>query len=355
MSSQPPVDDSTPEKGAVGPSAPNPGARSADDTLPPVQPPTIGFLLQLFFIPLIIVTAIVLVWGMFSWLAHMGSNPRDLVKDLRAMNDASWQSAYRLSEDLRNPEYAELKKDKELAGELAKLLEEHLDDARLDKSRLDMRVYLCRALGEFELVSVANVLARAASQETDVKEIAVRRSAIEGLATLAGNIGEGEIRDHEAAMKALFAASKERDTSDEAGKRDAIRSAAAYALGVIGGKEPLERLSQLLVDAKPNVRFNAATGLARHGDVRCLAVLIDMLDPNSETGVEGNLKEGLKIRQKLVILTSAIFAASRMVDAPKGEDLGDLEDALQKLIDSKKPRAIRVKAKEALIVLRRYK
>jgi hypothetical protein len=84
-------------------------------------------------------------------------------------------------------------------------------------------------------------------------------------------------------------------------------------------------------------------------------VLIDMLDPNSETGVEGNLKEGLKIRQKLVILTSAIFAASRMVDAPKGEDLGDLEDALQKLIDSKKPRAIRVKAKEALIVLRRYK
>ena len=50
--------------------------------LPPVQPPTSGFLLQLFFIPMVIVLIIVVVWMLFSWLAHKGATPRELVKEL---------------------------------------------------------------------------------------------------------------------------------------------------------------------------------------------------------------------------------------------------------------------------------
>jgi len=345
-------DESTLSKGAPDPSG---DSRLGGDALPPVQPPTVGFLLQLFFIPLIIVSAIVLVWGMFSWLAHMGSDPRDLVKDLRAMNDASFQRAYQLSEYLRNPEYADLRRDEELAGELVDLLQEQLTEGRFDKRRIDMRIYLCRALGEFELIFVAEVLTEAATLERDPKEIDVRRSAIEGLATLAGHVGAEKIRSDEEVMKALLDASREREASGESQDRDAIRSTAAYALGVIGGDESRERLHQLQVDSNPNVRFNAATGLARHCDVRCLPVLVDMLDPDSETGIAEDLKDGLRVRQKLAILTNAIFAAARMVDAPKGDDLGLLENALQKLIDSDKPRAIRVKAKEALIVVRRRK
>ncbi len=49
-----------------------------DQQLPPVKPPSPAFLMQLFFIPLIIVTIIVMVWLMFSWLAHMGTKPEQL-------------------------------------------------------------------------------------------------------------------------------------------------------------------------------------------------------------------------------------------------------------------------------------
>jgi hypothetical protein len=40
--------------------------------LPPVEAPSAGFLLQLFFIPMVIVTIIVSIWAMFSWLVHLG-------------------------------------------------------------------------------------------------------------------------------------------------------------------------------------------------------------------------------------------------------------------------------------------
>lgn len=328
-------------------------SHSADDALPPVQAPSAGFLLQLFFIPLIIVASIVMVWGMFSWLAHMGSDPKDLVKGLKALDDASWQRAYQLSEHLRNPEYDNLKRDPELAGELVDLLESELKDGRLDKARINLRIYLCRALGEFELDSVTDVLVEAATTERDVKEIAVRRSAIEGLATLASHVGNEKMRSHESAMKVLIDSCNERSSSGDLPERDEIRSTAAFALGVIGGGQAQDRLALLLADANHNVRFNAATGLARHGDQRCLSVLIGMLDPASRAGIDDELDDGLKRRQKLTILTNGIFAASRMVTASKGNDLQSLEDALQHLIDSDENRAIRTKAKEALIILRR--
>jgi hypothetical protein len=330
-------------------------ARSADDSLPPVQAPNASFLLQLFFIPLIIVAAIVLVWGMFSWLAHMGTDPKDLVKDLRAMNDSSWQRAYQLSEHLRNPEYAELKRDQGLADDLIELLDEELDDGQLDRARINLRIYLCRALGEFELANVADVLSKAAVIERDIKEVAVRRSAMEGLATLANHVGAEKIRDHEGAMQSLLDASHERSTGADETSRNEIRSTTAFAMGVIGGAEALDRLTELLDDSEPNVSFNAATGLARNGDRRCVPILVEMLDPDSQEGVEKDLEEGQQVRQKLVILTNAIMAASRLRDAPSDQNLKPLEDALQRLIDSDPPRAVRYQAQEAKNILRARK
>ena len=79
-----------------------------------------------------------------------------------------------------------------------------------------------------------------------------------------------------------------------------------------------------------------------------------MLDPESDAGIEPKLAEGLKLRQKLTILTNGIFAASRMLNSATSTDLEPLNTALQKLVDSDQNRAIRTKAKEAIIVLRRH-
>ena len=46
-----------------------------DDALPPVEPPSAAFLVQLFVVPLTIVACgLFVVWG-FYWLAQMGNDP----------------------------------------------------------------------------------------------------------------------------------------------------------------------------------------------------------------------------------------------------------------------------------------
>ena len=55
--------------------------RGNGKSLPPVSPPTGTFILQLFLIPLMIVTIVVVLWLLFSWVAHMGrDNASDLVR-----------------------------------------------------------------------------------------------------------------------------------------------------------------------------------------------------------------------------------------------------------------------------------
>jgi hypothetical protein len=60
-----------------------PSTLSPNDALPPVEPPSAGFILQLFVIPGVIVTIIVLVWLLFNWLAQMGNDPQAYVDGKR--------------------------------------------------------------------------------------------------------------------------------------------------------------------------------------------------------------------------------------------------------------------------------
>src|SRR5436190_6234681 len=101
-----------------------------DEALPHVTPPAAGFILQLFFIPLVIVSIIVMVWLLFSWLAQMGNDPKDLVRDLKKPNDARWQKALTLADLLRNKQYEHVKHDESMAQELADLLDAQLEEAR---------------------------------------------------------------------------------------------------------------------------------------------------------------------------------------------------------------------------------
>jgi hypothetical protein len=39
---------------------------SPDDALPPVEPPSAGFIIQLFVVPGIIVVVVVMIWVMFN-------------------------------------------------------------------------------------------------------------------------------------------------------------------------------------------------------------------------------------------------------------------------------------------------
>ena len=178
---------------------------SPNDTLPPVEVPTAGFILQLFIIPAIIVVIIATVWLLFSWVAHLGSSPEKLVQDLVRGGDHSWQTAWNLAKELQKPGNAGFRQNQELASRLATLLQDTLEvpyptgnspqDQSERKAAIQSRVFLCRALGEFELSLVIPALAAAAKREDYVAQSAddfgdnyVRQSAIEAIAVLAQNV-----------------------------------------------------------------------------------------------------------------------------------------------------------------------
>src|SRR5688572_2382537 len=73
--------------------------------LPPVEAPTATFILQLFLIPLLIVSIVVLLWLLFSWIAHMGrDNAAELARAVERGDKSSWQRAYELADLLRSPD-----------------------------------------------------------------------------------------------------------------------------------------------------------------------------------------------------------------------------------------------------------
>ena len=370
-------------------------SRATVESLPPVAPPTGTFILQLFLIPLLIVTIVVVLWLMFSWVAHMGrDNAGDLAKAIIRDDTASWQRAYELADLLRSPDpkYAGLRQDTELAKALADFLDRDLKqplERQGDqlpftrrtgtysgsqapqgsdrRARVMRRMYLCRSLGSFAVQDGLPVLLKAARQETDPVEVQVRFSAIEAISTLADNCGPQALRDNPDVMEALLAASREPDdtTPPPPPANDGeptlyrphaeLRAVAAYSLGVIGGEEATERLEQMLHDTYPNARYNAATGLARMGNAKCERVLREMLDPTNAVAIKDEVNPNDQACKRTTVLLNGIKATLHLAEANRGADLTTLTAELDKLIGSPLESVTieRSKVKNAAIEVRR--
>src|SRR5580693_10665223 len=62
--------------------------------LPPLEPPSAGFIMQLFVIPALIVLAVVVVWAFFGKIAASEEDWRVLVEDIRNTNEhRRWRGA----------------------------------------------------------------------------------------------------------------------------------------------------------------------------------------------------------------------------------------------------------------------
>jgi HEAT repeat protein len=166
----------------------------------------------------------------------------------------------------------------------------------------------------------------------------------------AQNNDPATFRDDLSVMGPLLAASHERmrDDGSEPGRNE-LRSAAAFTLGVIGGDAALNRLRYLLGDSFPNVRYNAATALCRHGDVSALPVLLEMLDPESAAC------RAADSAKRVLVLTNGIRAASELAEKNATAGLEPLLGALRKIADgelaqfpSRVRREIHIHAKKSL-------
>lgn len=317
---------------------------SPDEALPPVEPPNAGFILQLFIVPGVIVVVVVMIWVMFSWLAQKGNDSDAFVRALGRNNEARWQAAFNLANALRgerNSTDAPLKNDSKLASQLAEILDGEIEAGSLDNNSLTLRIYLCRALGEFRVADALPTLIKAAATERDPKEADVRRAAVEGIALAASNATDRAAFTNNASLQAaLLKAAEDSDPR--------MRTVAAVALGVVGGPQNVEKLHAMLKDFNIDVRYNAAARLATLGDAASVEVLAEMLDQSEKAGVDIEKEPQMRQYKRDLININALRAAGQLAEKNRQADLSPLQAAIEKLLAGDVAGEIRIEATSAL-------
>ncbi len=281
-----------------------------DDSLPPVEPPSAAFLVQLFLVPGIIVAIIVCVWLAFHWLAHLGNDPQAYVRTLRRANEGRWQAALNLANDLRGPNGSGLKANIKLASELGSILDDEVDSGRTGEQSETLRLYLCRALGEFTVPEAAPALVRRVNENDDDP---TTQAAIEALAVLATNLQNvrRSFENKDDVVAAVLA------TSTSTNSR--VRDACGFTLGVLGGEKSIEGLYRLMGDPSADVRSNAALGLARLGQTDAYETLSEMLsleDIQLDETVLDDKTQSERYKRALVVV-NALRGVTMLIDTTK--------------------------------------
>jgi len=339
---------------------PPPEEISPQRNLPPVQPPTAGFIVQLFVIPALVVLVIVLVWLLFNWLAHMGGNPASYVEAMKANRANSWQQAYNLAEELQRNEAArndpELAKD--VAGFLSELLaqplpkyepeEKHKRHLRSEEAK--RRGFLCQALGQFrttEYTVPVLVAAAAPANEKDESALQVRVAALQALAVLSDNVRQTKPLNDPRVIQTLTRASADDETI--------VADAGTFGLGVVGGPEAIGQLKKILAEARPpDVHYNAALALARHGDMAALELAKEMIDPATTRGLadpEDQKGKGRAAKQARLQL-NGLRAVQQLAKCNPQADLSSLIPVIERLTGTDPPPVVK---SEAGVVLRELK
>lgn len=297
--------------------------------------------------------SICLVWLCFDWVTTPSAEPSELIEDLRTLDRSTWPNAYALSNKLARDKDDRIKQDAATAAQLASVLRAHLAADSGDPQRIQLCVFLCRALGEFKTAEALPALTSAASTRRRDAEIDIQRAAIEAFAVLAHNLGPEVLRENDLAMAAtLDAAESHGETNERDAQLKPLRSTAAFALGVIGGPTALEKLKRMLIDADSNTRYNAATGLARHGKAEAIPVLIEMLDTHCSASLSSDEPEDAVRWRRQLVITNAIQATRQLAAANPGADISTLNTALEQLQSSDVPTSVSMEARDAVLSMK---
>ena len=206
---------------------------------------------QFFLIPLSVVVVIFAIYGGFRMMVADERSPEEYLTEVSSGGrDRRWPAAYELSRLMDDPEIEELFPDLGPAL-LRTFVESDGDDPRV-------RRYLALAIGRLRYPPSDSVATLTGALDDPDPETLI--SVIWALASLGD--------------QAVVPRIVEMYQAQDAG----IRKMAVYALGVLPDDGAHTTLRAALRDPVPDVQWNAAVSLARHGDDRGLVVLQRMLD-----------------------------------------------------------------------------
>jgi len=313
---------------AIDPFA-NPGAGSTNPPdlpdLPPVEPPSAGFVVQLFVIPAVVVVVVIIVWLLFGKLAGGERDAMEYVRQLRSPT-ANWRLAFELATLIQND--PKIGSDSKLLGELTDLLAHELDKNEDPK----LTQYVTLTIGAFRTVEAKTesgqtvdplaTLARALDPKYDTQ---IRIAAAASLAKQAARM-EGTLEGSSAIPNLGEAA---RASEPE------VRQIAVYALGFFGGPAAREILhKRLQEDENRFVRYNAAIALARQSDLAAAPTLREMLSTAGLNGVidlPGTTEKQNKVES---IQLEALAAVRSSITAGHAELAAALRPQIEELTHS---------------------
>jgi HEAT repeat protein len=272
---------------------------------------------QFFLIPLAVVAVIGVVYLGFRSLTADTRGARDYLAEVQnGGTERRWPAAYELSRVMDDPA---VRADPALGPALVKAFEQ----ARDDDPRI--RRYLALAIGRLDPPLPAGAI-DVLSKSLEEPDRVVTQDWISRL-TGWSDSDLGEVRI--STIWALGASGDPRVAarlqpmyqSPDAG----VRKMVVYALGALPGDAQVETLRAALQDAEPDVRWNAAVGLARHGDARGAGVLRQMIDRQY---VEHEVKREVRQDQDLDpiadVMISGLRAAAVLRDPAMREPIAAL-------------------------------
>ena len=290
------------------------------DDLPPVQPPSAGFIVQLFIFPALIVMGVVAIWWMFGLIAVGEQDWRKLLQELQSQNlhirnRAMFGLAQVLEQDSRRADQGhQLRSNREIAQGLTDQLVIELRKNSSSKEGVAIQEYLTRAMGMLDSIEVTAPALHLAMEPQ--RDIDIRKSAIVSLSFIAGRALERSAPlDAKESIEALIQA-----TSDPL---PVIRHSAAYALGLFRSPEATHQLEVLLGNSELMTQMNAAIGLARQGSTAGFDVIRDSLSGKSGSGQTPE--------DEFLVTKNALKVVSELVtklDDKQREELGPLLDRL---------------------------
>jgi len=346
-------------------SASLPQRAELSDDLPPVQPPSAGFIVQLFVVPGLIVLAVVAVWALFGRIAAGEQDWRKLVQELQSPNThirnrAMYGLAQVLDQDRRQGEKGQhLSVNPEIAQGLSTQLMKELKSGSNSSETVSLQQYLTRAIGLLDppdtsddtpknptstegdkpaASAAASVTAALKLAIEPTRDIEIRKSAAASIAFIAGRALErGQPLEAPGLVQALVEVSTDR--------QPIMRQAAAFALGLFRSPEATQQLQVLLGNDDGMTRINAAIALSRSGSTDGLAVFKQALIAKPAATPDGQAEQ-------ILILKNSLKAIADLGPKMEPGDKAEFRELTESLIRSHAESRIRVDAQNALNALK---
>ncbi len=317
----------------------SPEGEALPDELPPVEPPSARFIVQLFVVPGLIVLAIVGVWALFGKLSSSDQDWQSLVNEMRTTNKhRRWRGAYGLAQVLdidghRRETGQKLAANRDIAQELCLLTNEQLDKSGKSEDDLKQLAFLTRTLGMLDVNDLVLPMLQKSMQADQDRE--VRKNAIASVALIAGRAADkGRPIEDESIVEQLIVVTTDADSF--------VRQLGTYALGLIPGEQSRQRLTVLLESGDTNTRVNAAIGLSRQKSTAGYSLFTTVLDEASGSGPV--LDDANQKFQHLVALKNTIKAIGDLAAEFTSMQRAELLKRLQNISSEHSEQRIRIDA-----------